>query len=333
MARYSLMVAALLGFLITAAAENILLPLLRRLQLHKVANQPVLRRSQPAPPVMGGFAVVLGTMGAVAAAWTGIAVLEPRLVDSYQRKLLMIAMISCTLFALLGIWDDLRTYLRRDHHPLPWLWRILGEGMIAAAFLGSMDMMEALPYGTNVPFFGYLEFGPWVFPLGIVTMIALMEGAALTAQGDGGCSMQGFFACLVCSLVAALQNHMQTALLATALSGALLAFLLWGFPPAKLLLGRTGSSFVAAVIAAVVISTGWGGLLLFLGGLYWVEGGAYLAQGLSYRIRKRPLFKKVPLRLAMEEAGWSERRIVGTVGLTSLMFSMLALLQVLTAVM
>lgn len=330
MARYSLMVAAIFGFLITAAVENIMLPLLRRWQMYRISVQPILRRNKPEPPSMGGFAVILGTLAAILMSWIGLTVLEPQLLDAFQRRTLMIGMLTGFSFGLLGLWDDLRGYLRRDQHPLPTVLRVAAELFLSLAFLTMMYKGQALPFGTVLPFVGYVDFGTWFIPAAAVTMTAFVESAHLSAGGMGVCSLNGFMACLACSLIAALQNHLQMALYATALAGALLAFLLWGFPPAKLLLGRGGSAFLSASVAAIAISMGWGGLLLLLGGIYWLEGIAHVLQHISYRLRKRPLLPTLPLQAAMTRAGWSENRIVGTMGLASLTFTLLALLQILS---
>lgn len=332
MARYVLMVAAALGFLATAAAENLMLPLLRRWELRRMSVQPILRRKAPNAPSMGGFAVVLGTIAAVTVAWMGLAVLEPKLMDGYQRQILASCVLSGFAFAALGVWDDMRGYLRKDHRPLPWKLRLALEVLLSLGFLGLLHLIGALPGGTVVPFVGYVEFGSAGFLLAALTLVVIVESAHFSAAaGMGICSINGFFACLVCSAVAALQNHLQMALYATALSGALLAFLLWGFPPAKLLLGRSGSNFVAASLAVISIAMGWGGLLLLLGGVYWLEAIAYVLQGLSYRLRKRPLLKDLPLQAALTEAGWSTNRVVGLMGLASFTFALLALLQVMAA--
>ena len=331
MAQYALMIAALMGFLLTAAVENLLLPILHQWQLHRVSVQPILRRHEPKAPTMGGFGVIFGTVATVTLSWLGLSILQPRLMDGYQRTLLVTAVAAGFGFGLLGIWDDMRTYLRKDHRPLPWLLRVGLEFLLSAGFLGALQLVGALPGGTLIPFVGYVDFGSAFGLLAALTMVAMIESAHLSAQGMGVCSMNGFFACLVCSAVAALQNHLQMALYATALSGALLAYLLWGFPPAKLLPGRSGSTFVAASVCVISIAMGWGGLLVLLGGVYWLEGAAYLLQGLSYRLRKRPLLKNLPIQAAMEAAGWSELRIIGTMGLCGLMFAMLAAVQVLSA--
>ncbi len=331
MARYSLMVTAILGFLITAAVENMMLPMLRQWQMRHIVAQPILRRNKPQIPSMGGLAVILGTIAAVTTALFGLFLLEPRLIDGHQRLILVSTIMAGFAFGCVGIWNDMRVYFREDHRPLPWRGRIAIELGIAVAFLGALQLMHSLTGGTVLPFMGYVDFSIWCVPLAAVSIVAMIESAHVCAAGLGLCSLNGFFACLACSVIAALHNHLEIALFATALSGALLAFLIWGFPPAKLLLGRSGSAFIAGSVAVIAIAMGWGGLLLLLGILYWLEGAAYVLQGLSYKLRKRPLWKDLPLQAAMEKAGWSEARIVCTMGLAAMTGMLLALLQVWTA--
>lgn len=331
MARYSLMLTAILGFLITAAVENVMLPMLRKWQMRQIVAQPILRRNKPQIPSMGGLAVIMGTIAAVTMSLFGLFLLEPRLIDGHQRLVLIATVMAGFAFGAVGIWNDMRVYFRQDHRPLPWRGRIAAEFGVAVAFLGALQLMGALTGGTVLPFMGYVDFSIWCVPLAAVSMVAMIESAHLTDAGLGACSLNGFFACLACSVIAALHNHLEIALLATALGGALLAFLIWGFPPAKLLLGRSGSTFIAGSIAAIAIAMGWGGLLLLLGVLYWLEGAAYILQGLSYRLRKRPLFKDLPLQAAMEQSGWSQSRVICTMGLAALTGMLLALLQVWTS--
>ena len=61
--------------------------------------------------------------------------------------------------------------------------------------------------------------------------------------------------------------------LPAALAGALMAFLLWNFYPAKLRPGAVGCQFLAGALGCVPLSVGWPGLTLPLALPYWLEGG------------------------------------------------------------
>ena len=81
------------------------------------------------------------------------------------------------------------------------------------------------------------------------------------------------------------------AVLPAALAGALMAFLLWNFYPARLLPGAVGCLFLAGAVGAIPLSIGRGDLALLLGLPFWAEGLAALLQGIWRRAKGRPLFK------------------------------------------
>ena len=93
--------------------------------------------------------------------------------------------------------------------------------------------------------------------------------------------------------------------LPAALAGALMALLLWNFPPAKLLPGSVGSLFLAGALGCVPLSIGWPGLSVPLGLPYWLEGGMVALQILVYQASKgrKQLFGTAPLHRWLEKRG------------------------------
>ena len=87
-----------------------------------------------------------------------------------------------------------------------------------------------------------------------------------------------------------------------------MAFLLWNFPPAKLLPGAVGSLFLAGALGCVPLSIGWPGLCVPLGLPFWLEGGMLALQLLSLRLTggRRPLFSTAPLHRWLEKRGKSD---------------------------
>ena len=87
--------------------------------------------------------------------------------------------------------------------------------------------------------------------------------------------------------------------LPAALAGALMALLLWNFPPAKLLPGSVGSLFLAGALGCVPLSIG------SLGPPYRLEGGMVVLQILVYQASKgrKQLFGTAPLHRWLEKRG------------------------------
>ena len=95
------------------------------------------------------------------------------------------------------------------------------------------------------------------------------------------------------------------AVLPAALAGALMAFLLWNFPPAKLRLGSVGSLFLAGALGCIPLCIGWPDLALPLGLPYWLEGGMVFLQIVIYKLShgRKQLFRTAPLHRWMEVRG------------------------------
>ena len=93
------------------------------------------------------------------------------------------------------------------------------------------------------------------------------------------------------------------AVLPAALAGALLAFLLWNFPPAKLRPGSCGCLYLAGVLGCVPLCIGYAELSVPLALPFWAEGGMVLLQILYHRITGRPLFRAAPLHRWLEARG------------------------------
>ena len=73
MIRFALIAASVLGFALTAALGNLMVPLLRELQRTMRGAQPEqeIDRKEPEEPVptIGGLCLMVGTLAAVGAGW------------------------------------------------------------------------------------------------------------------------------------------------------------------------------------------------------------------------------------------------------------------------
>lgn len=316
MIRFALIVASTLGFFLTAAFGNLMVPLLRafRSEQRKTERQqlsmqrPEEPEPSPQPPTMGGLCLMVGTLAAVGVGWTAACVAQPELLgnEGLLTTRLLIALCGGLLFGAVGLADD--RIRQRRHAPLGLrrATRIGLEAAVAAAVQILLAAHRCLASGITLPGLGYCELG-WAAPiLWELLLVALAESVRVTDGMDGVLCGTAFIAMLGLMVSMTLLGWFPLAVLPAALAGALLAFLLWNFHPAKLLPGTVGSLFLAGILGCVPLSIGWPGLTLPLSLPYWAEGGMILLQVVVYRFSggRRQLFRTAPLHRWLEKRGF-----------------------------
>ena len=295
MIRFALIVASTLGFVLTAAMGNLMVPLLRAFQSRQQPTRPPEPErpdaapgpdsdeapERPAqPPTMGGLCLMVGVLAAVGVGWTAACVAEPQLLgtEGLLSTRLLIALFGALLFGGVGLADDLACIRRRAPLGLRRGTRLLLEAGAGAVVLLLLGASRCLATGLALPGLGYVELGvlaPLVWEAGLV---ALAESVRIADGIDGLCCGTAFAAQLGLMLCMTILGWFPLAVFPAALAGALMAFLLWNFPPARLRLGSVGSLFLAGALGCAPLCIGWPDLALPLGLPYWLEGGMVAVQ-------------------------------------------------------
>ena len=227
-------VGALVLALIVAAAVT---PLVRTFARRAgVVDEPGGRRVHTKViPRLGGIAVVLGFFAPlIALAFTQSDVAGMFFEDPLRALGLAGGGL---LVAALGAWDDIRGVRA---------WHKLAVQLIAALIAwGCGFRMENL----TLPFVGELDLGVFGLPITLLWIAAVVNAMNLIDGLDGLAGGIAFFACLTNFVVAALNGNPLVMLLAAALGGAILGFLLYNFNPATIFMGDSGSMFLGFILA------------------------------------------------------------------------------------
>ena len=344
MIRFALIVASTLGFVLTAAMGNLMVPLLRAFQSRQQPTRPPEPErpdaapspdsdeapERPAqPPTMGGLCLMVGVLAAVGVGWTAACVAEPQLLgtEGLLSTRLLIALFGALLFGGVGMADDLARIRRRAPLGLRRSTRLLLEAGAGAVVLLLLGASRCLATGLALPGLGYVELGvlaPLVWEAGLV---ALAESVRIADGIDGLCCGTAFAAQLGLMLCMTILGWFPLAVFPAALAGALMAFLLWNFPPARLRLGSVGSLFLAGALGCAPLCIGWPDLALPLGLPYWLEGGMVAVQIAVYQTThgKKQLFRTAPLHRWMEVRGSSAVQIFYTFCVLALLGTAMAL--------
>lgn len=255
MIRFALIAASTLGFFLTAALGNLMVPLLRAFQGRW--DEPKARQApgQEAPdaeperppqaPTMGGLCLMVGVLAAVGVGWTAACVAQPELLgaESLFSVRLLTALLGALLFGGVGLLEDLARIRSRSVLGLRRHTRLGLEAAAGAVVLVLLGAKGCLAAGITLPGVGYVDLGIAAPLLWEGLLVALAECARIADGMDGIVCGTSFAAMLGLMGVMTLLGWFPLGVLPAALAGSLMAFLLWNFPPAKLRLAAWAACF------------------------------------------------------------------------------------------
>ena len=192
MIRFALVVASVLGFVLTAALGNMMVPLLRELQRAARGTQPDSDAPDSPVPTMGGLCLMVGTLAAVGVGWLAACAAQPSLLgsDRQMTSRLLIALLGSLAFGAVGLADDLARI--RSRYPdglglgLRRTQRLALECIAAALVLGLLALNGACPQ-LILPGAGYVEcaLAPLLWA---VLLVAMAEAAAWPTVPTARCA-------------------------------------------------------------------------------------------------------------------------------------------------
>jgi UDP-GlcNAc:undecaprenyl-phosphate GlcNAc-1-phosphate transferase len=228
---YSLLLA-LAAFVLTFA----LIPLVRLLAVKVGAlDRPGPRRVHTEPvPTLGGLAFAAAYLITLYGAFALPG--PPSLLDI--RPVIGFSLAAIPIL-LLGVADDLRG-------APPWL-KLLVQAL-AACILYAFGF--GVPILTN-PFGGSVGAGMLNLPFTILWVVIVINAINLIDGLDGLAAGVVMIACTTLWFAAREHGDFYIMFLASPLIGAMLAFLRFNFPPARIFMGDTGSQFLGLALAAI----------------------------------------------------------------------------------
>jgi len=228
------LICALAGFVVSYGVIVIILRAWGRRQLSSRSAEFHHARGSGQAPVsrFGGLAL--------AAAFAVLICLPLNLFFGCQADALrwVIAGTALAMFGL-GFGDDLR--------PLGAKRKLAGQLIIASAayFLGLSIHQFKIPLSDHI-----VELGFYGWPITIFWLVAMTNLINLIDGVDG---LAGGIALMLMILLVAVGGTGMVPLIAAGMAGALLAFLRFNFPPAKIYLGDGGAYFLGFLVGALTI--------------------------------------------------------------------------------
>lgn len=210
---------------------------LRRYALHKsLLDIPNGRSSHTVPtPRGGGVAIVVSYLAALTLLFGDGALALP----------VFLAMGGAGLaIAALGFLDD--------HGHVAARWRLLGHFLSA---VWALFWLDGLPPITL--FGGTLDIGWLGHALTAVYLVWLLNLYNFMDGIDGIASVEAVCVCVSVALIYVLDGHFELIWQPLLLAAAVIGFLVWNFPPAKIFMGDAGSGFLGIVLGVLSLQAAW----------------------------------------------------------------------------
>jgi phospho-N-acetylmuramoyl-pentapeptide-transferase len=301
-------------FLFTMLIAPLFIPFLKRLkygqQIRTDGPQGHLKKA--GTPTMGGIIILLA-----------IALAALKFIDKNNE--LIVLLVAALGFGLIGFLDDYIKIVFKRSLGLTAKQKLIGQLLVSAIvcyYLVQMGHSTML----HVPYFGFeLQLGWFYFPFAALLMMGTTNAVNFTDGLDGllaGTSAIAFGG----FVIIAMKGHSpEAAVFSAAMIGAVLGFLVFNAHPAKVFMGDTGSLGIGGGLAAVAILTKEELLLAIIGGIFVIEILSVVIQVISFKTRRKRVFKMSPIHHHFELVGWSEWRVVTTFWLVGLLLAALGL--------
>lgn len=235
----SIIVALVAGVVVAGAANGVLTPLVTRLaHRFKWYDIPDSRKLHTGLiPRIGGLAIFLSITVGIGAGTAAMALLDiPR--PGALSPLLAAAAGVALIFAV-GLFDDFVPLRARTKLLL----QVVAATVIAA---GGMRIDS-----IALPLLGRLELGFAAVPITVFWIVGMVNSVNLIDGRDGLAGGIAAFAAAGLAVVAMLQGHLLTAVVAVAVFGAVCGFLLYNWPPASIFMGDSGSHLLGFSLAVL----------------------------------------------------------------------------------
>ena len=319
----SLLIAAAVGLTVSIFGTPYAIRFFRRKEIGQFIQEEIsgMHGHKQGTPTMGGVVFV-------SAAIIGYLLAHVRLITPAGRLALdflplssggLLAIFALAGMAVVGLLDDWYKYSNQ---------RSLGLSK-TAKFGGQLAIASLFAWGASMA--GVVTEVSFVRPLGIdlgaffvIWVLLMLTGAANGVNlADGMDGLAGGSSALVVAsytVIAFWQfrnpdiyeavDPLELAIVSAAMFGAILGFLWWNAPPAKIIMGDVGSQGIGGLLAALALLSNTNLLLVVLGAIFVAETLSVILQVASFQLFGKRIFRIAPFHYHFELGGWPEITVV-----------------------
>ncbi|BAP58463.1 phospho-N-acetylmuramoyl-pentapeptide-transferase [Candidatus Tachikawaea gelatinosa] len=314
---------AIVSFLTTLIISFILTPsfikFLKKLQINQIIrkNGPKSHLLKNNTPTMGGIIILVTTIFSVLI-WTDLC-----------NKYIWYVLFLFVSYGIIGFIDDYKKIFHQHTNGLTIFWKYFWQSLIALIIVILLYLFDNKNITQIIiPTFykNYtLDIGIFFILISYFVITGTSNSVNLTDGLDGLVILPIIFVCITLTIVSfisgdiVLSKHFnfyylyysnEFIIFCASIIGAGMSFLWFNKYPAKLFMGDVGSLALGGTIGILSILLHQELLLLIIGGIFVIESLSVMLQIISFKLRKKRIFKMAPIHHHYELKGYSEPFII-----------------------
>ena len=299
----SIILTAVAAAVLSGVFGYFLIPVLRALKVGQSILKigPVWHSAKTGTPMMGGLMFV--------AAALVVMIVNAFFMTDYTA-LFVLALGIC--FSLVGFVDDYTKLVKKQNEGLTSAQKAMLQMAVSALFLYAMYRTGSMSTELYIPFVNVsIELHPMVYIFfAMFVIVGCVNAVNLTDGVDGLCGLVTIPVMVFFTAASVAMNKLDLALLPAAMIGALCAYLVYNWHPAKVFMGDTGSLFLGGIVCGMAFALEMPLVLILVGCVYIWETMTVIIQVTYFKITHgKRLFKMTPIHHSFEMSGWKEEKI------------------------
>ena len=283
-------------------------------------------------PTMGGLLIVFSIL------------ISSLVWGNWHSAYLWVLLGTLFCYAGIGVFDDYIKLTQRTAEGITKRQKMLLQILVAVATVAVVMYLEKPEMRTTLtfPFFKnlLLDLGWFYLPFAVFVVVGASNAVNFTDGLDGLVSIPVITVSFVLLIVGYFAGHIEfakylqihyvpgvgeTAVFCGALIGAVLGFLWYNAPPAKVFMGDTGSLALGGTLGILSVIIKQEFILAIAGGIFVLEAVSVILQLASYKYHFKKPFLMAPIHHHFEKKGIPEVTVVVRFWIVSILLAILAL--------
>lgn len=281
-------------------------------------------------PTMGGVFIIASITATLA------------LCGNFNSYPLVAALVVMLSYFTLGFTDDYLKVLKKNTKGVSAKGKLLWQFSTALLVVGFLVKTGVIDTYLYTPFFKdpWIDLGWGYVFFSAIVIVGSSNAVNLTDGLDGlaiGPIMTSAATLAVLSYVAGhkelssyllipyIQDAGELTVVAAAIVGAGVGFLWYNSYPAQIFMGDVGSLSLGGILGTIAVVTKNELLFVVIGGIFVVEALSVIIQVVSYKTRKKRVFKMAPIHHHFELLGWPEPKVIVRFWIVGLLLALVSL--------